>query len=136
MNDSPGALELLASRVDKLEERVRALEHPSESRASAVSQTAAFSYAASSADASFLQAGTLFSTLGRAMLGIAGAYLLRALAQAGLMPRAAVAGAGIAYAAAWLVWAARSKASGFVQIVYAGTSALILVPMLWEVTLY
>ena len=136
MNDSPGALELLASRVDELEERVRALEHPSESRASAVSQAASFSHAASSADASFLQAGTLFSTLGRAMLGIAGAYLLRAVAQAGLMPKTAVAGAGIAYAAAWVVWAARSKASGFIQMVYAGTSALILVPMLWEVTLY
>jgi hypothetical protein len=136
MNESPGALELLASRVDELEKRVRALEHPREAGASAVAQSAVFSHAASPVDASFLQAGTLFSTLGRAMLGIAGAYLLRAVAQAGLMPKAAVAGAGIAYAAAWLVWAARSKASGFIQMVYACTSALILVPMLWEVTLY
>jgi hypothetical protein len=137
MKESPGALELLASRVDELEKRVHALEHPNEARTSAMSQVAApFSSAELPEEVDF-QTGNLFPTLGRAMLGIAGAYLLRAVAQAGLMPKAAVAVAGIVYAAAWLVWAARSpKVSRLVQIVYAGTSVFILLPMLWEVTLY
>lgn len=137
MNGSPDSLELLSIRVEELEKRVHALEHPNEARTSAVSQVAApLPGAATTDEASFLQTGSLFPTFGRAMLGIAGAYVLRAFAQAGLMPKAAVAAAGIVYACAWLVWAARSTKAPFVQIVYAGTSALILVPMLWETTLY
>ncbi len=38
------------------------------------------------------------SVLGIALLGIAGAYVLRALEQTGPLPRIAVAGAGIVYA--------------------------------------
>ncbi len=63
--------------------------------------------------------------------------MLRAVAEAGVMPKVAVAAVAIAYAFAWLVWAARaSKASGFVPLIYAGTSTLILAPMLWEITLH
>ena len=34
MNESPGSFELLSSRVDELEKRVHALEHPDEVKAS------------------------------------------------------------------------------------------------------
>ena len=71
------------------------------------------------------------------MLGIAGAYVLRAVAEAGVMPKILVAAVAIAYSFAWLMWAARvSKAAGIAPFVYAGTSAVILVPMLWEETLH
>ncbi len=74
--------------------------------------------------------------LGIALLGIAGAYVLRALEQTGPLPRVAVAFAGIVYACLWLAWAARVRGGPrFTSSIYAATSALILAPMLWELTL-
>ncbi len=74
--------------------------------------------------------------MGKAMLGIAGAYVLRALAEAGVMPRLLVAAIAIGYAMAWLVAASRTPASQrLAGILYAATSALILAPMLWELTM-
>ena len=82
------------------------------------------------------QASSVFPVLGGAMLGIAGAYVLRALAESSVVPRQAIAAVAIAYAVAWLVWAARAKAATtFARAIYAGTSGLILAPMLWELTL-
>ena len=83
------------------------------------------------------QSGSMFPVLGRAMLGIAGAYVLRAVAETSSLPRLAVACAGIAYAFLWLAWAARVRGGPlrFTSSIYAGTSALILAPMLWELTL-
>ncbi|HEY2471079.1 MAG TPA: hypothetical protein VGI45_25005 [Terracidiphilus sp.] len=92
---------------------------------------------ASGDPAASLQTANVFPVLGRAMLGIAGAYLLRALAEAGAVPKVAVAVVAIAYAFAWLVWAARApRVPSFVPLVYAGTSTVILMPMLWEMTLH
>lgn len=137
MNESPGTLELLSTRVDELEKRVHALEHPDESRSPAAKPVIALAGEASVGELGSLQTANIFPILGRAMLGIAGAYVLRAVAEAGLMPRVVVAAVAIAYAFAWLVWAARtSKASGFVPLIYAGTSTLLLAPMLWETTLH
>ena len=46
--------------------------------------------------------------VGRSLLGIAGAYLLRALTEAGVLPARVGVAAGIVYALLWLSWAARS----------------------------
>ena len=74
-------------------------------------------------------------TLGKALLGIAGAYLLRALTEIGALPQAAGVAAGIAYAAVWLSLAGRTHAQRRLVItVYASTSMLILAPLLWEAT--
>jgi hypothetical protein len=138
MDDLPDALEQFAARVETLERRVKALEaleHP----AAAVS--AAPELAARSADEvagafSVAQAAGAFSVLGKAMLGIAGAYLLRAVAESSSLPRLLIAAVAIVYALLWLVAAARVPAEKwFASIIYAGTSALILAPMLWELTL-
>ena len=132
MKDSPGALELLSERVDDLEKRIRALEHSADGRATAqISQPAS----AQRSDAtSALETGKLFPIIGRAMLGIAGAYVLRAIAESGVFPKLPVSMFAVAYAFGWLVWSARIS-SGLARVVYAGTSALILAPMLWENTL-
>ena len=70
---------------------------------------------------------------GKALLGIAGAYLLRALTDVGVLPRSIGIQAGLAYAVAWLYLAARSteqrKAAAAIN---ALTSVLILGPLLWE----
>jgi hypothetical protein len=82
------------------------------------------------------QAGSIFPVLGKAMLGIAGAYLLRAVAESGSFPKLAVAAIAIAYAGLWLARAARLPASSaFAAATYAITAELILAPMLWELTL-
>jgi hypothetical protein len=73
--------------------------------------------------------------LGKAVLGIAGAYLLRAVAESSTVPKLPVLFVAIAYTCFWMVWAVRIyAASRFASITYAITSALILSPMLWEST--
>ncbi len=70
------------------------------------------------------------------MLGIAGAYLLRAVAESTSLPRFMIAAIAIVYALSWLVASVRVPIEAwFASTVYAGTSALILAPMLWELTL-
>ena len=134
MNDLPGTLDQLTARLETLEQRVYVLEHPS--AVFQESETNPAPIHATVEDRSFAQAGGLFSVAGRAMLGIAGAYVLRAVAESTSLPKLAVAAIAIAYAVLWLVWAVRVKAANWVpSAIYAGTSAVILAPMLWELTL-
>jgi len=71
--------------------------------------------------------------LGAATLGLAGAYLLRAIAESDFFPPTAVVGVGTLYAVTWLFWAARTR-NRFAATVYSMTAGLILAPLLWEVT--
>jgi hypothetical protein len=136
MTDSPGSFELLSSRVDELEQRICALEHRERAIAAAVSTQLQPANQAE-AEPSSMQAGTFFPTLGRAMLGIAGAYLLRAAAESAAMPKFAISAVATAYAFGWLIWAARDAAlPSLTRYVYATTSVLIVVPLLWENTLH
>lgn len=73
--------------------------------------------------------------IGKAVLGIAGAYLLRALAESPRVPKLPVLCVAILYACLWMLWAVRTHAASRVaSVTYAITSALILSPMLWEST--
>jgi hypothetical protein len=137
MNDLPATLDQLNARLETLEQRVYLLEHPSAARAPDAATETGSAVALESAEGlSSAQTAGLFSVLGKAMLGIAGAYLLRAVAESTSLPKAAVAAIAIAYALMWLVWAVRVKADTWIPgAIYAGTSALILAPMLWELTL-
>ena len=81
-----------------------------------------------------LELPSVVSTLGKAVLGIAGAYLFRALAESGAVPKWPVLALAIVYAALWMVRAVKISAQGFASITYALTSILILSPMLWETT--
>jgi hypothetical protein len=78
---------------------------------------------------------SLLPALGRALLGLAGAYLLRALTETGTFsPKAGVA-IGLAYAMLWLVWAARTPAARRLETALHGlTSVLVLSPLLFEAT--
>ena len=137
MKDLSETLELLSARVDALDKRVRDLEQSSASaRQSAASQPATTISKELADLPSSEQVSGAFLLLGKCMLGIAGAYLLRALAASALLPRTLIAALAIAYAIGWLVAASRTKPSArFAPAMYAGTSALILAPMLWELTL-
>lgn len=137
MNESPGALELLSNRVGELEKRVHALEHPDAATTPAIKPALAVESTQLGDEADSLQTANIFPLLGRAMLGIAGAYVLRAIAEAGVMPKGVAGAVAIAYAVGWLLWAVRApRLSVTLPLVYASTSAMILVPMLWEETLH
>jgi hypothetical protein len=141
--DSPSeVIARLSARLEALEQRVYQLEHPPEvhpaSVIAAVAAKDALEIGANSRTeaAPFADAGGTFPVLGKAVLGMAGAYLLRALAEAGTFPKLAVVVLAIVYAGTWLVGAARVRAGrSFAGFTYALTSALILAPMLWELTL-
>jgi hypothetical protein len=139
MDELPEVLTRLTTRLDALESRVALLEHPSEAPAPLPAPAPALSeiqLAPAIAASSFAQSGATFAVLGKAMLGMAGAYLLRAVAESGSFPKLAAVALAIAYAGTWLVWAVRVPVGEwFASTTYAGTSALILAPMLWELTL-
>jgi hypothetical protein len=139
MDELPEVLTRLNTRIDALENRVALLEHPSEAPAAlptpaTLTLDAPLSHAPEAS--TFTQSGATFAVLGRAMLGMAGAYVLRAVAESGSFPKLAVVALAIAYAGMWLVWAMRVPSRAwFAGTTYAATSALILAPMLWELTL-
>jgi hypothetical protein len=135
------ALERLTVRLENLEQRICTLEHSSPT-ASSVSSTAAIPAVRSTVPQAnaqgipFVQDAGVFAVLGKAMLGIAGAYVLRAVAESGSVPKLAVVVLALAYAGTWLVWSTRVPAGAvFTGTVYASTAALIMAPMLWELTL-
>jgi hypothetical protein len=135
MDDLPDVLKQIAARLEALEQRVEALEHFSAVLNAPVPQQPDVPTADEADEGVPLaQAGGVFSVLGKAMLGIAGAYLLRAIAESSSLPKLAIVAIAIAYAILWLVGATRTPA-WFASVIYAGTSALILAPMLWELTM-
>lgn len=71
--------------------------------------------------------------LGRMIVAIAGAYVLRALTDWGMLPAAAGVAIGLIYALVWLWVAARSPVEAkFAAAVSCSTSVLIMAPLVWE----
>jgi hypothetical protein len=83
-------------------------------------------------------AGTLvppnaLPVIGRALLAVAGAYVLRALTDLGVLTPAVGVSAGLVYALAWLFVAARLPAAAkFAMLLGSLTSVAIMAPLLWE----
>ena len=139
-------VEIVASDLERLNERIQELER----RVSALEEQSEKSIPTPSVDYSLQRPrppatwrgfppaevpGGAVPVLGKAILGIAGAYLLRALAESGTIPKLPILIVAIFYACAWMVWAIRTHAANrFAGITYAVTSALILSPLLWEST--
>jgi hypothetical protein len=74
----------------------------------------------------------LLPVLGRALVAIAGAYVLRALTELGVLAPLVGVAAGIVYALVWLFVAARQTATSFPATLSTVTSAVIMAPLLWE----
>lgn len=73
--------------------------------------------------------------LGRMLVAIAGAYVLRALTEWGVLPVTAGVVLGLAYGLLWLVIAARSPAQAkFAAAASCCTSVLVYAPLAWEAT--
>jgi hypothetical protein len=77
----------------------------------------------------------LLPAVGRALLGLAGAYLLRALTESAAFPDVAGVILGLLYAMSWLVWAARTPIDQRLPAaLHALTAALVLAPLIYEAT--
>jgi len=130
-------LEELLARVEELERRISVLENHRATDIPVREPSRVKATAAHGPDeaASTQPQPSVFSIFGRAVLGIAGAYLLRAAAESAAFPRWIVVTLALAYAAGWLVGAAwPAPQSRLARLCYAITAALILAPMLWEIT--
>lgn len=134
MNDLSEMVERLASRMETLERRVSALEQTRHAPPLPAAPAPQAAPAAAAAMSVLPQEAGVFFVLGKSMLAIAGAYLLRALAESSALPRIPVIALAVVYAFLWLIPAARAKA-WLPSLAWAGTSAIILLPMLWELTL-
>jgi hypothetical protein len=74
--------------------------------------------------------------VGRTLVILGGAYLLRAMTSAQIVPYAAGVGAGLLYGAPWLLLAARAGSRGRLldAFCYGVSTALIGYPLVWEAT--
>ncbi len=133
-NDGEPDVRVLARQVRNLEERVHTLEQRLDNRRERPVQVPSELKPHPVRPVEKNAAKTI-PTIGEAFLAVGGAYLLRALAESKLVPLAIGVGAGILYALIWLILAARvTSKKPVVPAIRALTSALILVPLLWEAT--
>jgi len=133
--------EELSERVRDLERRVSALEGRPEKLIAPAAELAGTALQRPRAPATWrgfppaeMPGGTL-PVMGKAVLGIAGAYLLRAVAESGAVPNWPILIVAIGYAGLWLIWAVRTHATNdLASVTYAITATTILCPLLWEST--
>jgi hypothetical protein len=136
----PSDVEQLSERVRELERRVSALEgQPEKSKTAPAEPSLALQRPRPPATwRGFPPAevpGGAVPVLGKAVLGVAGAYLLRAIAESGAIPKLPILILAILYAGLWMLWAVRTHAANrFASATYGITAALILSPLLWEST--
>ena len=124
----------LESRVDQLARQISDLER----RMSRLDRGEIAAPApAPSALAPESDLGAIFSLVGRTLLALGGAYLLRALTEAGALPQLAGASLAAVYAGAWIFFADRAGAAGrsTSAAFHLGSAALVGYPLLWETTI-
>jgi hypothetical protein len=127
-------IEELVLAIQDLRQRVEALERgPAIAGLASAPGTEAPALADEST-ARELSSG-LLASIGRVLLGIAGAYLLRAVTEAGILPHLAGTLAGIIYACAWLLHWRTSQDNRWAAPLHGLTASAILVPLLWEATI-
>ena len=126
----------LTRQVRDLQQRVLTLEqHRRESAAGTVEAEAAVLAAARISEAApgLRVTSSVLPALGRALLAMAGAYLLRALTEFGAMPPTVGVAIGLLYAVVWLLIAARQPAEQELPtVVTSGTSMFIMGSVIWE----
>lgn len=136
VDDVASLVQQLTRRIGELEVRVAALEHPS-SATSAPSVPIIELQRDPSADAlspSIVDgSGNVVPVLGKAVLAMAGAYLLRAIAESSSNAQFSMLVAAIVYACGWMAWAVRAhRTHHFASAAYGTTATLILAPLLYE----
>ncbi len=130
--DSPtGRLEEIARRLAGVEERLAALEQ--RLAAGGLAPGPEFPPPAPAPALAASAAPNPLPIIGRSLLGLAGAYVLRALTDSGVLPPAAGVATGLLYAFAWLLAVGRIPVERRLSAVLAAaTSMAIMAPLLWE----
>jgi hypothetical protein len=128
----------LSSAVKDLERRLAELESRPAASVAAAADAAPSPDAGDTAfeAASDITVVAVLSLIGRTCLILGGAYVLRALTDAGTLPRVGGTALGIAYAIAWLLpvyWLDASR-QRLTAASYGVATALIAFPILWEAT--
>jgi hypothetical protein len=131
-------MEQVLHRLDELELRVSKLELPEESHyrdcvtaERAESGSVQPAHSATALDSASI--GGIFGAVAKAVLGLAGAYLLRAVTESGLLPHAAGVFAAFAYALTWIIVAGKiTKRDRATSTIYALPSSIIFLGLLWE----
>ena len=130
---APATLEQLARDVRRLQERLDRLEARFASESASVVAEPPPAPAVDEIASDAPSTSAIAGLAGKALLGLAGAYLLRALTEMKAIPLSVGVGVGIVYALGWLFLASRAPASERMTVgVRAVTSTLILIPLLWE----
>jgi hypothetical protein len=129
-------LEQLASRLDAVERRLAALEGLSPAAVPGGATAPAVPAEALADGAPAPSFGGVLALTGRSLLILAGAFVLRTLAETGVLPPALGAALGVLYGAAWLFFADRAAGAGAsLGATFHGlTSAVIVFPLLVEAT--
>lgn len=128
-------IEALHRRLREVEERLDALERFQREGGSHVPR-ASRPDEGPEAQASVAAFSSTVSFIGRTLVVLGGAYLVRAVTDAGLIPAVGGVAAGLAYALWWLLSADGAAAAGKrASAVFHGlASGLIAYPLIWEVT--
>jgi hypothetical protein len=120
--------ELLEARLVRLEEAIKALEarldrlHPAASRTTTAAQVE--------------RSEIGFTLIGKSVLIVGGAYVIRALTELGVLANTAGIVLGFVYALVWMWFAERALRRGrrTVALFNAGTATLIAGALIWEAT--
>ncbi len=136
-DDVASLIEKLTQRIIALEARVSALEYASSvsPALSASSSNIQVLSTTASLRADFGRTGNAITVLGKAVLAMAGAYLLRAVAESSPRGQFPMLIAAILYSAGWMAWAVRAhRTNHLASMAYGTTATLILSPLLYEAT--
>ncbi len=130
-------LEGLSSRLDALERRLASLEGLGPAAPSETSSPVEALPDAPVEPAATGLAGSALALAGRSLLILAGAFVLRSLTESGGLPQPLGAALGVAYGAAWLIFADRAAGSGAAlgATFHGLTAAVIIFPLLVEATI-
>lgn len=124
----------LTERVDELQSRLRKLEESNRRLEAELGLQPASEPKVSVRPATVAGESSGFvAPLGIAFLGLAAAFMLRALSEMHTLPQALGVVLAVAYSLGWLVYAARSgPRDGFAAAIRATTAFMIIGPVVWE----
>ena len=129
-------LEELSRQVKELQARIGLIEKKigiGAEQQAAAAEAVPLAEAEAVVEETLAETASLAPLFGKALLGLAGAYLLRALTEMERLPVSVGLALGILYAGAWLVMAARASPDDTPTCTVRGlTSVLVVVPLLWE----
>ncbi len=136
-DDLEAGIESLALQIAELRGRLEVLEARSDAGTLArgrTSKVATVQAAAAAPSDGKLASADVVGLVGRTLVVLGGAFLLRAVSAASLLPALSGPAIGLAYAAWWFVKADRAGAAGLRQsaFFYAVGATVIAYPLIWE----